>query len=133
MTIFEKSVHAYLIAHGKSTQDVLYAALVKDGISVGAFRKRLERMEIAGHIANNAMQNQRGSWSVVPVRSVGDTPAPPRQYDMLKAPPLVHHDMQPVRRGASDHELLYASRRGDDLVRYQQPIHMCSALRGGMQ
>jgi hypothetical protein len=57
---------------------------------------------------------------------------PPRQYNLMRAPPLIAPQMQCVRNGADAHAAI-PSRTGSDRIAYVRPTHMCSSLKGGMQ
>lgn len=142
MNADHKAIQDYLLQHGPQTTVKLFARLGAGVVSEGGFKQRLWNAQKGGFIRLTSGHGVPGIWAAVeeyqpapvkaPAPSYAGQIVPPRQYDLMRAPPLVHHDMQPSRPGAANHQQ-YASRRGDDLIAHQRPIHMCSQLKGGMQ
>ena len=131
-------VRDYLAENGpSSTRDLLQ--MFGSGVSMGAFHRRLKRMQEANYIEDTAERNQPCLWVAIGGGAAkrAERPdgvvAPCRSYNLMSAPVWVPTVMQTARLSAIGHAELYASRRGDVLVPNQAPMHMCSGLSGGMK
>ena len=133
MTVDEQkqAVLDFLRKNGTTKQAEIVAAF-SIGSGRSAIRDRLDALHEKGLVRNLAPRGGKGIWEAVPVvEPVGEI-TPPNRRNVMTAPVLVPDEMQPARRGAADH-INQPSKRGDQRVSYQPPIHMCSALAGGMK
>ena len=130
-----EAVHAYLMANGPASTATIAELFSKQFcLQPKTFRNHLTKMQTIGLVKNIGRYRQPGIWRALPIKKApaptGEI-APPRQFNVMTAPPLVAIEMQVNRPGAANAER-YASRRGDELVPHRQPIHMCSQLKGSM-